>query len=268
MKTTLALSCVLNAALFATLCVLSSHRSQGPLASSLAVRSSVSAPVARIAPIRHTRGVKSYAENPVRHHTPAPVAPGKIRIRVGAPLAAAATAGVCNLANVFPAAAAAGKIFDFDMTLPYMATEIMLLSFFLDKLWFKPLGTLIEERDSMLKNNLESASGSLEECDKIIAFAENSLKELETTINTERDERLSALNAECDAAMAATKEKVNAEIDAALAGIEKDRQVVLSSMSKEIDSFCWQILDKVLPEGGADDWKKQDAKLFEKQLVA
>jgi len=170
--------------------------------------------------------------------------------------------GVCNLANTFPALAAGGLLFDFDLTLPYMATEIVLLSFFLDKLWFGPLSKVIDQRNGILKSNLESASGNLEECDQIIAFAEKSINDLRATINTERNEKLSALNAECEAAMAASKDKVNKEIEAALSGIEKDRTVVLESMAQEVEGFCWEIMAKVLNESEMKDIKAMDDKLF------
>lgn len=39
-----------------------------------------------------------------------------------------------------PAAAEAGKLFDFNLTLPIMAGEILLLMVFLEKFWFTPVG--------------------------------------------------------------------------------------------------------------------------------
>jgi len=255
---------VLNVALVVVF-VSMTYRATGDVSSAL-VANRARAPMVRTMPTRNGRSVSAFAENKqvMVRPRPADLPKNKVRIRVGAPLAAAATAGVCNLANVFPALAAEGKIFDFDLTLPYMTTEIILLSFFLDKLWFSPLGKLLEQRDQILKDNLESASGNLDECDKIVAFAEQSLYEMRSTINAERDEKLSALNAECDAAMAATKEKVNARIEAALTGIENDRKVVLSSMGKEIEGFCWEILGKVVSDSEMKDIKALNSKMFEK----
>merc|ERR1712023_90849 len=116
-------------------------------------------------------------------------------------------------------------------------------------------------RNSALKENLESASGNLEECDSIIKFAEASLVELRSSLETERDEKLVALNADCEAAISASRDKVNAEVNAALAGIEKDRTVVLANMDKEIEGFCWEILEKVLPSE-AKDFKTAEPALF------
>ncbi len=42
---------------------------------------------------------------------------------------------VANVLMALPAAAEAGKLFDFNLTLPVMAGEILLLMVFLDKFW-------------------------------------------------------------------------------------------------------------------------------------
>jgi F-type H+-transporting ATPase subunit b len=257
--TTLALSGVLNVALVIVLCSFAFSGRQTGLSAGLtrSARANVRAPMVR-APSRNLAAfaAKNKGLVTIQQVHARDVPAGKMRIRVGAPAAAVAAAGMCSLASALPALAAGGQLFDFDLTLPYMATEIMLLSFFLDKLWFSPLGQLIEQRKSQMRGNLESAAGNLEECDNIIAFAEQSLRDLEASFRTETEEKLKGLNAECDAAMAATKAKVDAEIDDALNGIEKDRQVVLSDMNNEIESFCWEILEKVLPEE-AENWKKE-----------
>jgi len=258
-SSTLALSWVLNVALFCLLCAL--MKGSGNVSSTIS-RVPATQLVRPVAPRTASRSLAAYARQAPNNA----VSPKKVTLRLGAPATAAAAVGVCNLANAFPALAAAGKIFDFDLTLPYMATEIVLLSFFLDKLWFSPVGQLLEERNTALKENLQSASGNLEECDNIIAFAQQSLENLRSTLATERDERLASLNAECEATINAAKEVVNQEIDSALSGIEKDREVVMASMEKEIEGFCWEIMDKILP-GEASEWKKEDAKMFEKVLA-
>ena len=45
-----------------------------------------------------------------------------------------------NILAVLPAHAEAGKIFDFNLTLPVMATEFLLCMVFLEKTWFTPVG--------------------------------------------------------------------------------------------------------------------------------
>lgn len=46
------------------------------------------------------------------------------------------SAVVANILMALPAHAEAGKIFDFNLTLPIMAGQFLLLMVFLDKTWF------------------------------------------------------------------------------------------------------------------------------------
>jgi len=52
----------------------------------------------------------------------------------------AVAAAVTNLLMVLPASAEPGKLFDFNLTLPIMAGEFLLLMVFLEKFWFTPVG--------------------------------------------------------------------------------------------------------------------------------
>jgi F-type H+-transporting ATPase subunit b len=45
----------------------------------------------------------------------------------------------------------AGKIFDFNLTLPIMAGQFLLLMVFLDKTWFTPVGKVLDSRDGELR---------------------------------------------------------------------------------------------------------------------
>ena len=54
-----------------------------------------------------------------------------------------------------PAHADAGKIFDFNLTLPIMAGQFLLLMVFLDKFWFGPVGKVLDERDGYIRDQLK-----------------------------------------------------------------------------------------------------------------
>lgn len=59
-----------------------------------------------------------------------------------------------------PAHAEAGKIFDFNLTLPIMVTEFLLLMVFLEKTWFTPVGNVLDQRDKALREKLGSVKVS------------------------------------------------------------------------------------------------------------
>jgi F-type H+-transporting ATPase subunit b len=49
-----------------------------------------------------------------------------------------------------------GKIFDFNLTLPIIATEFLLLMVILDKTVFGPVGKAIDDRDKLIRDQLSA----------------------------------------------------------------------------------------------------------------
>ena len=66
----------------------------------------------------------------------------------------AAAAGNALLAA--PAFAEPGKIFDFNLTLPLMAGQFLVLMVVLDKLVYSPVGKVLDDRDAQLRSKLEA----------------------------------------------------------------------------------------------------------------
>ena len=62
---------------------------------------------------------------------------------------------ISNALMALPAHAEAGKIFDFNLTLPIMAGQFLLLMVFLDKFWFGPVGRVLDERDGYIREQLQ-----------------------------------------------------------------------------------------------------------------
>ncbi len=61
---------------------------------------------------------------------------------------------MANVLLALPAHAEAGKIFDFNLTLPVMVGQFLLLMVFLDKFWFGPVGKVLDERDAKIRTLL------------------------------------------------------------------------------------------------------------------
>merc|ERR1712227_401513 len=81
-----------------------------------------------------------------------------------------------NLVGILPAHAEAGKIFDFNATLPVMAGQFLLLMVFLDKTWFGPVGKILDERDAKIQTRLSSVKTGDEELELLAKEAETLLK--------------------------------------------------------------------------------------------
>ena len=73
-----------------------------------------------------------------------------------------ALAAISNVLVTLPAHAEAGKIFDFNLTLPIMATQFLLLMVFLEKTWFTPVGKVLDQRDKLLRDQLGSVKVQLD----------------------------------------------------------------------------------------------------------
>ena len=98
-------------------------------------------------------------------------------------LAAQATALV-------PAAhAEAGKLFDFDLTLPIIATEFLLLMTILDKTVFGPVGKALDDRDELIRSQLAAVGDNSSEVEGLIVRARNNLLFFARARDGEREAR-------------------------------------------------------------------------------
>jgi len=75
----------------------------------------------------------------------------------------------------------AGGLFDFNATLPLMALQFVLLTVVLTFVFYKPVSTVLEERETLINTNLSSASEKLLKADELCKQYEEQLKEAKTS---------------------------------------------------------------------------------------
>jgi len=156
---------------------------------------------------------------------------------------------VANVIMAMPAAAEAGKLFDFNLTLPIMAGEILLLMVFLDKAWFGPVGRVLDERDSTLRSQLSTVKDGSSELTALTKEAEELLKAARSEVTALINKQKSAKQSELDAQFAEAKAKVTRETDAAIAAMEKESESLLQSLDAQAEKISTEVLRRVLPEG-------------------
>jgi F0F1-type ATP synthase membrane subunit b/b' len=110
----------------------------------------------------------------------------------------ASTVAVANLIMASPAFAE-GKLFDFNLTLPVMAGQFLLLMVFLDKTWFTPVGKVLDERDELIRSKLASVQGDSGKIAEMQAEAERVLKEARDAATAAVNEAKATTQAEQDA---------------------------------------------------------------------
>ncbi|GAB2275501.1 hypothetical protein Dimus_010259 [Dionaea muscipula] len=139
------------------------------------------------------------------------------------------------------------QLFDFNLTLPIIAAEFLLLMFALDKIYYTPIGNFMDERDAAIKEKLASVKDNSEE-----------VKQLEEQANAimraARAEMASALNkmrketaVEVEARLEEGKKKIEAELAEALANLEKEREESIKALDAQIVALSDEIVKKVLP---------------------
>ena len=69
--------------------------------------------------------------------------------------------------TLFLFGASEGGLFDFDATLPLMAVQVVLLTFILNALFFKPVGKVVEEREGYINTSRVEAKEKLAEVERL-----------------------------------------------------------------------------------------------------
>jgi F-type H+-transporting ATPase subunit b len=107
-----------------------------------------------------------------------------------------ATIVAMNALMVLPALAEEekGKIFDFNLTLPIIAVQFLLLMVALDNIWFKPVAKVMDARDETIRSKLLGVRDNSGEIKKLQEEAEAIIKaaRIETTMALNQTKRETA----------------------------------------------------------------------------
>jgi F-type H+-transporting ATPase subunit b len=145
------------------------------------------------------------------------------------------------------AGATEGGLFDLDATLPLMALQVVILTFILNSLFFRPVGKAVEDRDGYISTSRAEAKQKLAQAERLEADLTNQLKaaRLETQkliAEAEQDsdrlyrEALGLAQAESNA----IREKARREIDA-------ERAAAMGQLEGDADSLADLIVQRLLP---------------------
>ena len=140
----------------------------------------------------------------------------------------------------------AGGLFDFNATMPLMALQFILLTIVLTFTFYKPITTVLEERDSLISTNLAEASEKLIKADELY-------KEYEVQLKTAKTEaQLIVAESEKEAKQIVADEINQARKDATRLieqtnrELETQKQLALQQLESQIDELSLQIKEKLL----------------------
>jgi len=138
-----------------------------------------------------------------------------------------------NMTSSLLLAATEGGLFDFDATLPLMAVQVVVLTFILNSLFFKPVGKVVEEREGYVNTSRSEAKKKLIQVQRLEEDLRNQLnearKEAQKVISeAEQDsdqlyrEALALANAEANASRESARREIDSQRESALGKLKTD----------------------------------------------
>ncbi|MCH9715375.1 MAG: F0F1 ATP synthase subunit B' [Cyanobacteria bacterium] len=124
-----------------------------------------------------------------------------------------------------------GGLFDLDATLPLMAVQVVLLTFILNALFFRPVGRAVEDREGFVSTSRAEAKRQLAQAQRLEADLTEQLKEArleaqKLIVEAEQEsdklyrEALALAQAEANALREKARREIEAEKDQAMAALK------------------------------------------------
>ncbi|XP_064936063.1 ATP synthase subunit b', chloroplastic-like [Musa acuminata AAA Group] len=172
------------------------------------------------------------------------------RLALSSRHAAIAAAAAMVAASPLPALAEQmekAALFDFNLTLPAIAIEFLLLMVALDKIYFTPLGKFMDERDAAIRaklSDVKDTSGEVKELDdQAAAVMKAARAEISAALNQMKKES----SAELEQKLAEGRKRVEAELAEALQNLERQKEETIKALDSQIAALSDEIVKKVLP---------------------
>jgi F-type H+-transporting ATPase subunit b len=144
------------------------------------------------------------------------------------------------------AGAPEGGLFDLDATLPLMAVQIVVLTFILNALFFRPVGRVVEEREGYISTSRAEAKQKLAQVERLEAELKEQLKE--ARLHTQKlilDAEQESDRLYRDALATATAE-ANASREQARREIDSQRESAMTQLQGDADQLGDLIVERLL----------------------
>ena len=144
------------------------------------------------------------------------------------------------------AAVPEGGLFDLDATLPLMSVQVVLLTFLLNSLFFRPVGKVVEDREGYISTSLADAKQKLEQVQRLEAELTEQLRGARQAAQAailEAEQEVDNLYRE---AIATTEADANRTREKARREIEAQREQAQSQLMGKVDEFSTKIIQRLL----------------------
>ncbi|MFM7392881.1 MAG: F0F1 ATP synthase subunit B' [Cyanobium sp.] len=139
-----------------------------------------------------------------------------------------------------------GGLFDLDATLPLMALQVVILTFILNALFFRPVGKAVEDREGYISTSRAEAKEKLAQAERLEADLKAQLREarLESQrLIVEAEQEVDRLYR---AALAEATAEANVSRENARRLIDTERNTALSQLVKDADDLGELIVSRLL----------------------
>ncbi|MBM5792845.1 MAG: F0F1 ATP synthase subunit B' [Cyanobacteria bacterium M_surface_7_m2_037] len=139
-----------------------------------------------------------------------------------------------------------GGLFDLDATLPLMAVQVVLLTFILNALFFRPVGRVVEEREGYITTSRAEAKQKLAQVERLEADLREQLKEARKATQQLIQEAEQDSDKLYRDALATATAEANASREAARREIDAQREAALGQLKGDAEKLGDLIVDRLL----------------------
>ena len=139
-----------------------------------------------------------------------------------------------------------GGLFDLDATLPLMAVQVVLLTFILNSLFFRPVGRAVEERESFISTSRADAKQKLAQVERLESDLKEQLKDARQQSQKLIQEAEQDMDRLYRDALAAATADANASREQARREIDAQRDQAMTQLNKDADKLGDLIVSRLL----------------------
>jgi F-type H+-transporting ATPase subunit b len=144
------------------------------------------------------------------------------------------------------AAAPKGGLFDLDATLPLMAVQVVLLTFILNALFFRPVGKAVEDREGFISTSSAQAKEKLAQAERLEAELKAQLldaRKQSLAVIQEAEEEVDRLFRE---ALALAQSEANAVREKARVQVDAQKAEAFAGIDAQAEKLGSLIVDRLL----------------------
>ncbi len=144
------------------------------------------------------------------------------------------------------AGAPEGGLFDLDATLPLMAVQVVLLTFVLNTLFFRPVGRTVEERESYISTSRAEAKQKLAQAQRLEADLRQQLREARQKSQSLILEAEQEMDRLYRSALATAQAEANSSRETARRDIDLKRRTAEEVLERDADQLGTLIITRLL----------------------